>query len=142
MKGPAQKGTYAGIYFCRNCIHGQGETCRNRPGELLSKCLGAVSQSQDPAASAAAPIPPFPSLCLGRMEREEHILDLQTPIWKVSKSSFHPLLLTGSVKFWFYQGWMLNLPKLPVSVRIAQPSQGRDGGENKERAQQGVASAE
>lgn len=54
----------------------QGETCRNKPGELLSKCLGAVSQSQDPAASAAAPILPSPSLCLGRMDREEHILDL------------------------------------------------------------------
>lgn len=31
---------------------------------------------------------------------------------------------------------MLNWPELPVSVGAAQPSQGRDGGENKEGAQQ------
>lgn len=105
--------------FCRSCVQGQGETCRNKPREDIfwePVPTAGIFQLCRLLSTAVLPFPSLPDLSLGRMEGEEHILDVESPLWKAFKSSFHPLLFTGSVEFCFNQGWVRNWLKQPVSV--------------------------
>ena len=141
LKEPTWKDSYAGYCFSfyRSCVQGQGEACRSKPGEAGSWEPVPKARILQPlqAAQHHLSCPFLPCLICALSP------DLQTPLWKACKSSFHSLLFRGSVKFWFNQGWILNWPKQPVSVGNSTTLQGPGmGGERKERARKGVANAE